>query len=570
MNKLRRKIFFKQLKVQITSYYLVVSLLMVFIMSLVYYYSSSSIILEDALQATQYAVDQSGHDLEAYLSELKASSVYISENPSVKAYLSQPNPEDEAKIRDIIDQTLKTNLSIVSVVLVGKEGQVLSNEEKLEMNVSNNMMDQAWYVKAIDNQQMPALSSARLQEFTMDKETWVIALSQEIFDDQGHNLGVVLLDIRYQVLESYLDHLPLGEAGLTYIVDAYGHMVYHPDPKYFVDQAMKEALLDHTLNQQGYNSRDQELVHAYQISGSEWTLVGLSSLDRLDTLRRQLFEVVLLVAGIIILFVLVGGYIIASRITKPILILEHAMTQFNSLKEGIQEPKGCYEVESLTRQFNKMLDQIGALLIEVKEKEQYLRDYELKALYSQINPHFLYNTLDTIVWMAEFNDSQKVIEVTKSLAQFFRISLSNGQEMISLENEFDHIGQYLFIQKQRYDDQLTYHINLEPGLKDLMVPKIILQPLVENAIYHGIREQEGGGQVWVEASGSPDDLTLLVRDDGVGFDQSNQSIKSVKLGGVGLENVKNRLDLIYKDQVTMTTVSNPGQGTQVIIRIRQM
>lgn len=133
---------------------------------------------------------------------------------------------------------------------------------------------------------------------------------------------------------------------------------------------------------------------------------------------------------------------------------------------------------------------IRDLMDDISSKEKYLRTYEINALYSQINPHFLYNTLDTIIWMAEFGESEKVIDITKSLASFFRLSLSKGDEMISLEDELNHAREYLFIQKQRYEDRLEYEFSVDEELLQMMVPKIILQPLVENAIYHGIRELE--------------------------------------------------------------------------------
>ncbi len=270
--------------------------------------------------------------------------------------------------------------------------------------------------------------------------------------------------------------------------------------------------------------------------------------------------------GTVLLFVLIGGsYIIAERITKPIKLLQDAMVDLDHVK--LPKYGVTYEVDELSKQYQKMLDKIQRLLSEIKENEQYLRNYELSALYSQINPHFLYNTLDTIVWMAEFNDSEKVIEVTKSLAQFFRISLSKGQEMITLESEIDHITQYLFIQKQRYEDQLNYTIELPEALKNLEVPKIILQPIVENAIYHGIKEQTEGGHILVRCSVENESLQIIVADDGVGFDMNQQTSNTLKLGGVGIENVKKRLNLVYGEASRFEINSVINQGTTIKIFI---
>ncbi|MBI9015130.1 MAG: sensor histidine kinase [Clostridiales bacterium] len=566
---MNKRIFFRQLKVQITSFYLIASLMMVLLMSSAYYYSASSIILEDTLEQTIYGVEQSGNDLDNYIIELKKIAMYISQNDDIKSFLQTGEKNSKIEAHQVIDQALATNSSIVSVVAIGKDGGVVSNETELEMSVSSDMMKESWYVRAIDNQQMPALTSARLQEFTMDKETWVIALSQEIFDDKNNHLGVVLLDIKYQVIEGYLDHLPLGEAGFAFIMDESKQVVYHPDPNYFINGDKKSELISMVENSQGYDKENNLLTHHYSIPNTHWTLVGVSSLDQLALVRRQLIEVLVLLSGIILVVVVGGSYFIANRITRPIKELQSAMKDFDSFETSIKKSSGCYEVESLSKEFDKMLKEIQRLLSEIKENERYLRTYELNALYSQINPHFLYNTLDTIVWMAEFNNSEKVIEVTKSLAQFFRISLSKGQEMITLEEEFDHISQYLFIQKQRYDDQLSYSIDLPENLKSVKVPKIILQPIVENAIYHGIREKTSGGSITVSVQQDASTLKLIVQDDGVGFDEETKESKLVKLGGVGIENVKKRLSLVYGDRSDIVIDSKPNIGTTVTLIIPQ-
>lgn len=562
-----KKIFFRQLKVQISLFFLIASFLMVLLTTGAYYYSASSIILSDTLEQTIYAVDQSGNDLENYIIELKQIAMYISRNDPIRDYLNGGSDEAKQAAHQVIDQVLATNSSIVSVVAIGKDGGLVSNETELEMSVSDDMMKESWYVRAIDNQQMPALTSARLQEFTMDKDTWVIALSQEMFDKSGEHLGVVLLDIKYQVVEGYLDHLPLGELGFAFIMDDNKQVVYHPDPSYFVDEEKISDLIEMVENSKGYDIERNLLTHLYVIPNTHWTLVGVSSLDQLSLVRRQLIEVLTIISVIVLLVILMGSLFIASKITKPIKDLEKVMKDFDAYDTSIEISTGCYEVEALSIEFNNMVTEIQRLLSEIKENERYLRNYELNALYSQINPHFLYNTLDTIVWMAEFNDSEKVIEVTKSLAQFFRISLSKGQEMITLEDEFDHIKQYLFIQKQRYAEQLDYTIKLDDSIKNIQVPKIILQPIVENAIYHGIREKTSGGHITVKSEVKNNTLFLTITDDGVGFDEENTRSKSIKLGGVGIENVRKRLTLVYGKESELVVKSVLDKGTTVTIKI---
>lgn len=187
---------------------------------------------------------------------------------------------------------------------------------------------------------------------------------------------------------------------------------------------------------------------------------------------------------------------------------------------------GAYELREVTRQFNAMLDQIDQLMVAIRSQEETTRQYQLQALSSQINPHFLYNTLDTIIWMAEFHDSQRVVQVTKSLATYFRLALNQGKDLICLSDEINHVRQYLFIQKQRYGDKLEYEINENVAFDNLVLPKLVLQPLVENALYHGIKEKEGQGHIKLSVQKQDSGLVIRIEDDGVGFQDAGDSSQS--------------------------------------------
>ena len=195
-------------------------------------------------------------------------------------------------------------------------------------------------------------------------------------------------------------------------------------------------------------------------------------------------------------------------------------------------------------------------------------------LHSQINPHFLYNTLDTIAWMAEFKDTEKVVSLTKALALFFRLSLNGGNDITTIYNEFEHIKQYLYIQKERYGDKLSCDLSYEENIKDIKILKIILQPIVENAIYHGIRQVDRNGLISVNAKREGKDIIFTVRDNGDGFDlsllQKEKSTKDIKLGGVGIKNVDKRIKLYYGEEYGVNIESIIGSGTTVYIRVREI
>lgn len=564
----KAKDWFRRLQVQISLYFIAASLILIAVLGGVLYGSLSGMLLDNELNNTVSAVRSSGSYIESYIERLKAVSRIIGQNPDTLLYLSTLDEQARSRVMRLITTALETDPALVSVVLVSKRGDVLSNEAALDMTVSSDMMDEAWYVAALNNAGMPALTSARLQSFSMEKSTWVISVSMEILDAEGANAGVLLMDIRYEVIENYLADLKLGKQGFAFILDDAGNVVYHPEPAYFVEPEKKEKLQAISRMADGYDSGMGMLTHHEAIGGTRWTLVGLSSLDDLGNMRRQLAETFVAAALVLLGIILGGGVFLSRRITNPIKALEAAMQEPETeLARVVVDERGCYEAASLARHYNAMLDRIEALLVSISEKEKVLRTYEINALHGQINPHFLYNTLDTIVWMAEFNDSEKVIAVTKSLAQFFRLSLSQGEELIPLADELDHVRQYLYIQKQRYGSRMDYSFEAEEELLSEKVPKIILQPLVENAIYHGIREQADPGHITISARREEGQLILMVADTGVGFEVGAAPREGVRLGGVGLSNVEQRIKLHFGEAYGLQIASAVGKGTTVTLRL---
>jgi two-component system, sensor histidine kinase YesM len=279
-------------------------------------------------------------------------------------------------------------------------------------------------------------------------------------------------------------------------------------------------------------------------------------------------------------FSVFAAWLISASIYRPIKKLHDVTTTIaqNDL-QALVYSRNVDEITELGNNFNIMIGKIRELLnAKVKEQEN-LKKAELKALQAQINPHFLYNTLDTIVWMAEASKTDQVIEIVRALSSFFRISLSKGKDWISIRQEIEHVRSYLAIQKMRYRDILDYKIEVDENLMDGTILKLTLQPLVENALYHGIKNKRNGGTITVRAqSVGPDLVRLEVQDDGVGFTpyklaeirsmlNDDSSEISLKEGGFGLENVNKRIKLYYGKQYGLYVQSEYLGGTQVVARI---
>ena len=553
------------LLIQLVIYVFIMILALLGIVGGIYYQTSSVAIRQTTEQNTRKTIQQSGQFITSYLQKVKQTTSSLAENEKIKTYAQTPSQENAEQLRQLFATILKTDSDLVSAILVTKDGNLISTDPELTMKTSADMMKEKWYQDAIHKGAMPILTPARRTISHTTGEKWVISIMQEVVDKDGKNLGVVRLDIGYKTLEAYLDQLQLGKEGFTFIVDANHDFVYHPKKAVYSSHVEMKAMALYLSVKNGYVKSKQAYVSQYQIPNSGWTLIGVSSMEQLHAVQTQILWS-FIGTGLFALGVcLIGIWFVLRLWIKPLRDLQATILKVGSGHSDLRANEtGSPELVDLARQFNIMLDRIDQLMIAVKEEEQNVRRYELQALSSQINPHFLYNTLDTIVWMAEFNDSKRVVEVTKSLAKYFRLALNQGHEQISLKDEIDHVRQYLFIQKQRYGEKLQYEIKELKQYNDYKIPKLILQPLVENAIYHGIKEMNRQGMIRVSVSENDTQLIVSIYDNGRGFVASETTNATlVRLGGVGLKNVNQRLQLQFGKSYHMEIKSEENTYTEI-------
>jgi len=529
---------------------MVISIFLVFLILLAlvgtFYYQSSSSAIEATIEGnSQTTISQTSHFIQSYIKKLETTSTSLTQQTDVLAYAENPNQNQAKGIRDLFLTILKADQDLKTVVLVTKSGQVISTDDSVQMKTSSDMMAEDWYQKAIHQGAKPVLTPARKSD-----SQWVISVTQELVDEKGANLGVLRLDISYETLEAYLNQLQLGQQGFAFIINENHEFVYHPKRTVYSSASEMEAMKPFIETGQGYTLDHQSYVSQEQIAGTDWTVIGVSSLEKLDQVRSQLMWTLLGASALSLLACLCLVWFSLKRWIAPLKDLRETMLEIASGTQNLRAKEaGAYELREVTRQFNAMLDQIDQLMADVRRQEEATRQYELQALSSQINPHFLYNTLDTIIWMAD----------------------NQGKDLISLSDEINHVRQYLFIQKQRYGDKLEYEIDEEPAFGNLVLPKLVLQPLVENALYHGIKEKEGQGHIKLSVQKQDTGLVIRIEDDGVGFQAAGDSSQSqLKRGGVGLQNVDQRLKLHFGDNYQMKIDSAPEKGTTVEIYINKI
>lgn len=557
---------------QIFIYFLVTTGTILIVMGIILYANFSSLIEKEIMKSTRAGIDNSGRRLEQYVNGVKDLSEILSGNINTCSYFEhehdehEPQPEDRGDIESLITAILASNSEIETIVMVGFDGKVISNDPELSVELSADMMEMQWYLDAVENQ-MPVLTSARMQDFSMNKDEWVISLSREIIGECGHNIGVLLIDFKYDVIEDILYDLELGSKGYAFILNGNNDIVYHHDARYFEDTELQDELTKIAAMSNDTMEADR-LIHNYSIEGTDWTLVGVASLDGVKAARNDLVIILWIMGSALLIVALGSSLLFSNRVAKPLKKLEKAMEEVESGKlDQKVDIKGSSEAKSLAGHYSNMMVRVRNLLDDIQSKEKYLRTSELNALQSQINPHFLYNTLDTIIWSAEFQESDKVISLTKALAKFFRLSLGDGSEMTTIKDELDHVRQYLFIQKMRYEDKLQYEISSEEGISEIKIPKLILQPIVENAIYHGIRPKDGPGIIKISTVQSDTGIIFRIQDDGIGYDSTTPEKKVIHGTGVGQVNVDQRIKLYYGDNFGITAKSELGVGTTIEVEI---
>lgn len=302
---------------------------------------------------------------------------------------------------------------------------------------------------------------------------------------------------------------------------------------------------------------------------------------RLDELQAQMTKrlyleivLILLLASVLLLWMVRRMMRFGRSVTGPISALCSRVQAISDGDLTVQKPVEAqeYEIQTLSNGFEQMVERLNRQIEQNRQEQVSLRSAELALLQAQINPHFLYNTLDTIVWLIETDKNEQAVGMITDLSEYFRSSLSKGRDIITLREEEQHVRSYLHIQQVRYKDILKYRISIEGQLSDCMIPKLTLQPLVENALYHGIKMKRGQGEIAVSGYEDGGGICLTVSDNGAGMEE--ERLRQVRAAmehkarvGFGLATVHERLQLLFGPEYGLEIISFRGEGTVVSVRI---
>ncbi len=474
---------------------------------------------------------------------------------------------------------------LVSLAVFDSRGALVSAVPLSTMKTSAAPAHSDWFQSAVQSMENLHFSTPHVQDIFDDPDSpyrWVVSLSHhvELTRDGVTEGGVLLVDMSFSGIEQVCRGVTLGEGGYLYLIDGDGELIYHPRQQLIYAGLLEEnnraaaGYRDGSHRERFQGQARQVTVKTVGYTG--WKLVGVAPAASWLTASPQLFLFGLSLLLFAIFLMAFLNFRISARIADPIRRLEQSIKELESGREDVEiEEGGCYEVQHLSRSVRSMVSTMRHLMDDIIHQESQKRRSELEVLQSQINPHFLYNTLDSVIWMTESGQQDEAIQMVTSLARFFRISLSKGKSIIPLTDELDHAKHYMNIQQIRFKNRFTSRIQAGADTEGLYTLKLIVQPILENAIYHGMANAEDDGLIQVSAYREGDALIVDVADNGLGMrpevaasllDEDRPEVRTSG-SGIGVRNVHQRIRLTFGAEYGLTILSEPDEGTLVRIRL---
>ena len=535
-------------------------------------------IFENSAVYTQNIVQQMNQNIDSYIDYMENIAYMISSNEDVQQYLFGENVDNGTRER-LINQ-FKTILDgrsdIRNLGIIGSNGRKLINEGKQSVNPDLKLSTQEWYLEALQKPEGPLLTSSHVQHIISGERPWVITLSRGIrnFSNSGEKEGVFFIDLNYSAISELCDQNTIGKKGYAFILDESGNIVYHPQQQQLYNELQTENIdLIVKSKEDTVRTEKGNRGKLYSISRSNktgWTVVGCMSVSELLRKSNQAQSIYVLISALLMIVALLFSRFLAKSLTYPLQRLRDSMSrvQEGHFDGADVEIDSENEIGSLTKSFNVMTHRIQDLMEQNVKEQEAKRKSELKALQSQINPHFLYNTLSMMNWMAIRSNQMEISKVTLALSTFYRTALSKGEDVVTVENCIQNMEAYLEIQLTMHDHNFSVDWDIDPTIKNEKMPKLLLQPVVENAIEHGLDEKEDGDKkIFLSFKGKGDDVEITVRDNGLGMEQEKaETLVTYQAKGYGLKNVNDRIRLLYGENYGIHIFSSPDEGTTVIMK----
>ena len=475
---------------------------------------------------------------------------------------------------------------IESLALYGNEGRLIASEPVAVEKENIDVRGQDWYKNAesaIENVHFSVPHIQNLYEDGLYRYHWVVSLSRyvDINDGEIPGSGVLLVDMKYSVIEDVLKQINDSSDGVYYYVcNRDGEMIYHPRQSemsrglFAEDSSAAAGYEDGVYEMPSGGSTEQVIVGSIAYTG--WKLIGVIPQNRQTTSNDDLKYYIFITIIVLLMMLLGGNRIISKKISKPIRALDESVKAYEAGGKPDIYIGGSTEIRYLGHSVQKSYEQIEELMDEIIRQQNERRKSELAVLQNQINPHFLYNTLESITWMVEAQKNDEAVLMITELAKLLRVSLSKGKTIIPIADELQHSRSYMNIQRARYKDSFKTEFQIDDEIKDYCIVKLVIQPILENAIYYGVghMDEDDEGKIIVRGEKKGQDIYISIEDNGMGMPEDvlqnllTDTNKVSKHGsGVGVINVHSRIRLMFGEKYGLSVESEPDEGTRVVIHI---
>lgn len=530
------------------------------------------------LSNSKQVIDQVEINLNTYLRNMMRISDAVYYNVIKNTDLDEESMSQEM---NLLYEVYRDNL--VGLACFTDTGELISSVPMGNLKENVDVTKQSWFVDAQDKMENLHFSDLHVQnifENSTNRYYWVISLSRgvELTNSGKMSEGILLVDMDFSGIRQLFAKVNSQNMGYVYLMDSDGKIIYHPRQNLIFSNMIQEnnemaKTYEDGAHRETFEGEDR-MVAVKTVGYTGWKIVSVMPMEKFlgDFSRTRTMAVMIIIVAILVM--IFANQFVAVRVAKPLRNLEDSLTGIGMDREPQIYIGGPPEIQHLGETIRSMVEQLRQLTDDIVREQEEKRKSELDALQSQINPHFLYNTLDSIMWMIEAEKYDDAISMVQALSRLFRISLSKGKNIITVGEELQHAKNYLDIQKYRYKNKFTSYFEIEQGIEKYKTIKLIIQPLIENAIYYGMEYMDGDGEIYVRAYTKEEDLFIEVEDNGLGMQKAQVEslltdgtrIRS-KGSGIGIRNVHQRIQLYFGTEYGLEILSEPDEGTMVRIHL---
>ena len=577
--KLKKMQYWKRnLRVEIAVSFTMIAVIGMVTIAIILYYTYTRSIQQRTVDDNIQLVNQVELNLTSYLRNMMRIS-----DASYYNIIKDTDFSKESIDRELTLLYEANKDNVVSIACFENRGSLVAATPVNTIKEHADVTEQEWFQKAKNKPENLHFSSSHVQNLFVDSNDryyWVVSLSRGVeLTRRGSTFpGVLLVDMDFSGIEHLFTKVNSGDMSYMYLMNQDGEIIYHPQQNLVYSGLVNENNAEVAKYEDGTHTEEfhgkEQIVVVKTVGYTGWKIVSVIPMETIRRDRSRVNAVWVTVVALAITMLIAVNQYLSLKITGPISHLEDSVKQLD-----IECPEKIYvggsdEIQHLGKTIRSMVEQMRKLMDAAVKEQEEKRKNELDALQSQINPHFLYNSLDSIIWLVESGRYEEAVSAVTALANLFRISLSQGRTLITIGEEFQHAKNYSSIQQMRFKDKFRVEFELDEGLEKYITIKLVIQPILENAMYYGMEVMDGDGEIKVKGYEKDGDIYIDIIDNGIGM--APEQVDNLLTGknyvrkrgsGIGLKNVNQRIKLYFGDEYGLLISSEPDVGTKVSIHL---